>query len=337
MLITLSVILIAVLVILAAVVIVAGVAALLGSSFKRVFRRGLWFLLLPPLFFLYGMLVERNVYEVSEVSVSSGKVPESFDGYRIVQISDLHLKSFGARHASLRKAVDKINSLSPDLVLFTGDIVTAHPSEMDSLDRILAGVKATDGVYSVLGNHDYCIYHSWPSDSLRKEAVREIVARQNDVMGWKVLMNSNVNISRPRNGEDGLHGIRDTIFVIGVENISQTTYFPSYGDLDKAMTGARGSFKILMTHDPTHWKKAVSEYPDIDLTLSGHTHAMQFSLFGWSPASLMFPEYRGFYRDKDAEKGTENILYVNIGLGETAIPARIGTPPEITLITLHTR
>ena len=336
MFVTISVVLMAIVAVLAAVSAVALVAKICGGSFRKFFMKGLWALLLPPAVMLYGMIVERNIYNVKKLEITSDKVPASFDGYRVVQISDIHLRSFKARYNSLSHAVSQINALNPDIVLFTGDLVTAEPSEMDSLETILAGLHASDGVYSVLGNHDYCIYNRWPSDSVRQEAVKEVIRRQ-EAMGWKMLMNSSVNLVRGA----------DTVSVSGVENISQTSYFPSYGDLDSAMSGARGAFKILMSHDPSHWKKATEQYPDIDLTLSGHTHAMQFTVFGWSPSSFIFDEYMGLYcmdsgrsissvhRHKVVQDAA-NMLYVNIGLGETAIPARLGgARPEITLITLR--
>ena len=316
MFVTVSVILTALVAVLVLVALAAGILSLFGCRFRRVFVRGLWFLLLPVLLFFYGMLVERNIYKVSDVEVSSPGVPSGFDGYRIVQISDLHLASFRFRPNSLERAVKKINSLEPDLVLFTGDMVTSHPSEMDGLEDILSGIKARDGVLSVLGNHDYCIYHRWASDSLRAEAVKEVVRRQ-EAMGWRVLMNSHADFVRCGKTGDS-SGPCDTISVAGVENISESAYFPSYGDLDKSMSGVRGSFRILMTHDPTHWRKALSGYPCIDLTLSGHTHAMQFSVFGWSPSSLMFPENRGLYSADTG--GHETPLSANIGLRATAPP-----------------
>lgn len=341
MFVTITVIFMAAAAVLLAVLVIAGISAVFGASFRKVFLKGLWALLVPPLLLLYGMLIERNAYEISEVEIAGGNVPESFDGYRIVQISDMHLASFKNRHRSLARAVEMINGLDPDLILFTGDLVTYLPDELDGFEPLLSSLKASDGVYSVLGNHDYCIYNRWESDSLRAAAVRELVARET-ALGWKVLMNENVNIGR---------SAVDRISLAGVENISSTSYFPSYGDLDKAMSGASGSFKILLTHDPTHWHKALEDYPDIDLTLSGHTHAMQFSVFGWSPGSLMFDEYRGLYgKDGDSvlrfrhgrvpeDRSDEDLplLYVNIGLGETAIPARVGTRPEITLFTLSYR
>lgn len=338
MFVTFTAIFAAIVTVLLIVLFVAGVSAVFGISFRKVFMKGLWVLLMPPLLLLYGMLIERNAYEINEVEIAGGNVPEGFDGYRIVQISDMHLASFKNRHRSLARAVEMINGLDPDLILFTGDLVTYLPDELDGFEPLLSSLKAGDGVYSVLGNHDYCIYNRWESDSLRAAAVRELVARET-ALGWKVLMNENVNIGR---------SAVDTISLAGVENISSTSYFPSYGDLDKAMSGVSGSFCILLTHDPTHWHKALEDYPDIDLTLSGHTHAMQFSVFGWSPGSLMFDEYRGLYgKDGDSvlhfrhgrvpeDRSDEDLplLYVNIGLGETAIPARVGTRPEITLFTL---
>lgn len=338
MFVTFTAIFAAIVAVLLIVLFVAGVSAVFGVSFRKIFMKGLWALLMPPLLLLYGMLIERNAYEINKLEIAGSDVPESFDGYRIVQISDMHLASFKNRHRSLARAVEMINGLDPDLILFTGDLVTYLPDELDGFEPLLSSLKASDGVYSVLGNHDYCIYNRWESDSLRAAAVRELVARET-ALGWKVLMNENVNIER---------SAVDRISLAGVENISSTSYFPSYGDLDKAMSGASGSFKILLTHDPTHWHKALEDYPDIDLTLSGHTHAMQFSVFGWSPGSLMFDEYRGLYgKDGDSvlhfrhggvpESMSDKdlpLLYVNIGLGETAIPARVGTRPEITLFTL---
>ena len=323
---------------LAADALVAFVAMLFGASFKSFFRKGLWGLAAVPLIFAYGSLGERNLYKVKEVEIVSGKVPGSFDGYRIVHISDIHLSSFAVRHKSLARAVAKINSLEPDVVLFTGDLITFTPAEMDGLENILAGIKAVDGVYSVLGNHDYCLHHNWGSDSLRLAAVDEIVERERN-MGWIPLMNGNVNISR--GSSDGLFS--DMISVIGVENTSALPQFPSYGDLLKAKAGAEGSFKVLMSHDPTHWRNEVVRDGDIDLMLSGHTHAMQISFLGWSPSSLIFEEYGGLYErtlgkvwtGKSCLSDAPQYLYVNTGLGETGFPARIGVRPEITLITLR--
>lgn len=334
MFVTVSVIVMALLAVLLCVLVVSGAAALAGASFRKFFMRGLWALLVPPAVFIYGMAVERNLCRVSDVVVRDSRVPEQFDGYRIVQISDLHLDSFRGRERFLASVVEKIDSLRPDLILFTGDLVTSHPDEILGLEPVLSSLKAPDGVYSVLGNHDYCIYRHWDADSLRTAAVRTLVERET-ALGWKVLMNGCVNISRDASASGDSTAV---ISVAGVENISRTSYFPSYGDLDKAMAGVRGSFRILMTHDPTHWHKAVSEYPDIALVLSGHTHAMQLSILGWSPSRCLYKEYRGLYRKRVTLCGgaeADALLYVNIGLGETALPSRVGAPPEITLFTLR--
>ncbi|MBR2072548.1 MAG: metallophosphoesterase [Alistipes sp.] len=299
------------------VLIVALVSMLFGASFKIVFLRGLWFMLFPWLAWIYGTVVERNRFRTEKVEIASESVPTTFDGYRIVHISDMHLMSFAGREGALQRAVDKINALEPDMIAFTGDLVTMGPEELDGLQDILATLRAKDGVYSILGNHDYSEYRRWDSQQAKREALEELKRREGE-MGWRLLINENEAIVR---GEDKLS-------VIGVENISGNRSFRTYGDLQKALKDADGEYKVLLSHDPTHWRAEVVGKSDIDLTLSGHTHAMQISLLGWSPASLMYDEYRGLYND-----GKQH-LYVNVGLGQTAVNARFGAAPEITLITL---
>ena len=296
---------------------VAGVAALFGASFKCFFVKGLWFLLLPWLAWAYGTVVERNCFRVKRVEVESSRLPASFDGYRVIHISDIHLNSFAGRERALQRAVDKINALNPDVVLFTGDLVSLGHWELDGMQEILAGVRAKDGVFSVLGNHDYSEYHRWPSKQEQVEAVEMLKRRQRD-MGWRLLLNENEPIAR---------GV-DTISIIGVENISGDRHFRTYGDLAQAMQGADGAYKILLSHDPSHWRKEVVGKSDIDLMLAGHTHAMQIMFFGWSPSSLIYDEWGGLYSE-----GEQN-LYVNRGLGQTVFKARIGAMPEITLLEL---
>ena len=296
---------------------VAGVAALFGASFKCFFVKGLWFLLLPWLAWAYGTVVERNCFRVKRVEVESSRLPASFDGYRVVHISDMHLNSFAGRERALQRAVDKINALNPDVVLFTGDLVSLGHWELDGMQDILEGVKAKDGVFSVLGNHDYSEYHRWPSKQEQVEAVEMLKRRQRD-MGWRLLLNENEPIAR---------GV-DTISIIGVENISGDRHFRTYGDLAQAMQGADGVYKILLSHDPSHWRKEVVGKSDIDLMLAGHTHAMQVMFFGWSPSSLIYDECGGLYSEG------EQSLYVNRGLGQTVFKARIGAMPEITLLEL---
>lgn len=302
------------------VLVVALVAMLFGASFKMVFFRGLWFMLFPWLAWLYGTLVERNRFRVKRIEIVSQTLPSSFDGYRIVHISDMHLMSFAGRERALERAVGKINALEPDLIAFTGDLVTLGPEELDGLQDILSAMKARDGVYAVLGNHDYSEYRRHDSQQAKRESL-EVLKRRIREMGWYLLLNENHSIIR---GEDKLS-------VIGVENISGNRSFRTYGNFQQARIGADGAYKILLSHDPSHWRAEVVGKSDVDLTLSGHTHAMQISLLGWSPSSLMYDEYRGLYNQG------EQYLYVNTGLGQTAVNARFGATPEITLITLKTK
>lgn len=302
------------------VLMVALVAMLFGASFKMIFLRGLWFMLFPWLAWLYGTMVERNRFRIKRTEIVSQTLPSSFDGYRVVHISDMHLMSFAGRERALQRAVDKINALEPDLIAFTGDLVTLGPEELDGLQDILSAMKAKDGVYAVLGNHDYSEYRRHDSQQARRESL-EVLKRRIREMGWHLLLNENRSITRSQ----------DRISIIGVENISGNRSFRTYGDFQQARIGADGAYKILLSHDPSHWRAEVVGKSDVDLTLSGHTHAMQISLLGWSPSSLMYDEYRGLYNQG------EQYLYVNTGLGQTAVNARFGATPEITLITLKTK
>lgn len=294
----------------------AGIASLFGRNFKTFFKKGLWAMVLAPLLWCYGNLIERNQYQIKEINIESENIPATFNGYKIVQISDLHLHSFKGRQKTLDKFVDAINGQDADIVVFTGDLVSYGPWELDGLDTILSKIEARDGVFSVLGNHDYSAYSNFP-DSVQWRYVDELKSRQ-EAMGWNLLLDENVPL---------IHG-NDTISLIGVENISTHRAFLSFGNLEKAMQGADGKYKILLSHDPTHWELEVKDRPEIDLMLSGHTHAMQFSILGWSPSSFIFDEVAGLFQHDN------QFLYVNIGLGETVMKARIGTKPEITVIEL---
>ncbi len=300
--------------------VVAAVVKMFGGAFKKSFKRLLWLAVLPLLLWSYGTLVERNIFRVVPIEIVSSNLPQSFNGYRVVQISDLHLVSFEGRNRALIRAVRKINAQNPDLILFTGDLVTIGPRELGGgLQEILSALRAKDGVYAILGNHDFCTYGKWQSKRAQADALEELKLRIRN-MGWKLLSNTNVHIVR--------NGV-DSISLIGIDNISTNKHFNSYGDLGKALEGANGQYKILMSHDPALWRaEIVAPKTDIDLTLSGHTHAMQFSLPGWSPSALLFDEYRGLYSEG------EQLLYVNIGLGQTFFSARIGAVPEITVLNL---
>lgn len=202
------------------------------------------------------------------------------------------------------------------MVAFTGDLITMKSSEIDGLSDILRSIKAKDGVVSILGNHDYCMYSDPKEQGSRPDSVQNVIDKEK-AMGWKILVNENMKVHRGK----------DSIAVIGVENTSPSRHFTSRGNLGKASESTDGMFRILLSHDPMHWDAEVvgKDYP---LMLSGHTHALQFSLFGWCPSRYMFKQYKGLYRNDD------QYLYVNIGLGETIFPARIGARPEITVITL---
>ena len=295
---------------------VCGLLSLAGwVTFKKAFLWGLWSLVLPPLLIAYGAFIGRNRFEVTEVELTFKDLPEAFDGYRIVHISDIHARSFVGREERLAEAAAMINALEPDLIAFTGDLMTLGPEELITLTEPLSSLTAKDGVVSILGNHDYSMY-SDASEQQKQEHLKTLIAKERE-LGWNLLLNDNVTIHRGA----------DSIAVIGVENTSPSHFFPSKGNLPKASEGTEGMFRILLSHDPMHWEAEITgkDYP---LTLSGHTHAMQMNILGWCPSSLMFKQYRGLYT-----KGDQH-LYVNIGLGETIFPARIGARPEITLIQI---
>lgn len=301
------------------VLLFSGVARIFGADFKSFFRKSLWAMLIAPILFCYGFLIERNQCQIKNIEIESKEIPQSFNGYKIVQISDLHLHSFKGREKTLKKFVNEINNQNADIVVFTGDLVSYGPWELDGLDTILSKIKSNDGIYSVLGNHDYSAYSNFP-DSIKQKYVDELKDRQFQ-MGWNLLLDKNVSIIREN----------DTISLIGVENISTHRAFLSFGNLQNAIKNSSGSYKILLSHDPTHWELEVKDTPEINLMLSGHTHAMQFSIFGWSPSSFIFKEVAGLFKHND------QYLYVNIGLGETVMKTRIGAKPEITLIQLGVR
>lgn len=300
-------------ILLATDLVVSGLLRLVAKvPFRKAFRWGLLSLLVPPVVIAYGSVVDRNRFEIKEVSLEYPDLPESFDGYRIIHISDLHARSYAKRTARLERAAQIINGLDADLIAFTGDLISLVPDEIDPIAASLSTLKAKDGVVSVLGNHDYGTYADTSG-----VLVDDLIAKERE-MGWELLLNEH----------KVLHRGADSIVVIGVENTSVSHFFPSNGDLTKASEGTDGAFRIVLTHDPMHWESEILGQ-DYALTLSGHTHAMQLSIFGWSPSSLMFRHSDGLYTEDSQH------LYINVGLGETLFPARIGARPEITVITLE--
>lgn len=269
--------------------------------------------------FCYGNMRGRWQLEVESVELSFDNLPKSFDGYRIVHISDFHLASFMGHEDRLQHIVGVIDSVDADLVCFTGDLVSFTASEIAPFAKALSSIKAKDGVVSVLGNHDFDPYDRTITESRRDSLVQWLIEEQRG-LGWRLLNNENMMIKRGA----------DSIFIVGVMNESSAANGISpvkRGDLKAAMNGANG-FCVLLSHDPTHWRAEVAGKCDIPLTLSGHTHAAQFKLFGWTPASWTFRDTEGLYSEAN------QYLYINTGLGCT-LPMRIGVPQEITVITLR--
>lgn len=265
-------------------------------------------------------------FKIREFDLVIRDIPKALEGIRIVQISDIHLGSWTTLKP-IEKAVSMINELNPDIVLFTGDMVNFSAAETVGFE-ILKNVKARYGVYAILGNHDYGDYVEW--DGLAsKEKDFQILEQFYDKIGWKLLRNEHEVIE--------ING--SSILLAGVENWSATHRFHRYGDMIKTMKGApKTDVSILMSHDPTHWEAEIlEEYPQFDITLSGHTHGMQIGFQGlglkWSPSQYIYKNWGGLYT-KTSSQGSESRLYVNIGLGHIAYPGRVGILPEITLITL---
>ncbi|MDE6683989.1 MAG: metallophosphoesterase [Duncaniella sp.] len=269
----------------------------------------------------WGALIERFNIDVNEVEIVRTDVPEGFDGYRIIQISDLHTGTYGDDTTFVSTLVDRINALAPDLIVFTGDIVNSRSNEINPHIAPLSRLRARDGVYSIMGNHDYGDYASWTSKDEKDKSVRYLKQVQSD-MGWHMLNNET----------EMLHNGTDSLALIGVENIGDAP-FPIYGSLLKAYPSLNDSvFKVLLTHNPAHWTDSISGHDiNVPLTLSGHTHAMQMKVAGHSPAVYRYKTWGGLYADNDST----HLLYVNIGAGTVGFPARIGATPEITVLTLR--
>lgn len=275
----------------------------------------------------YGFSNKYN-YRVHKIKMAFKNLPPAFKGLRIVQLSDIHSGSFNNK-AAVQKGIELVNAQQADLVLFTGDLVNDRAMEMDHYMDLFSQIKAPMGVYSTLGNHDYGDYYPWPdrdTSGFSKQRAENLdrLKQVHGEMGWRLLMNEHVLLERE--GQQ--------IALLGIENWSAMSRFPKYGDLKKAYEGAaHAPFKILLSHDPTHWDAQVRpEYPDIDLMLAGHTHGMQFGVeipgVKWSPAQYFYKEWAGLYK-----QGAQR-LYVNRGFGFLGYPGRVGILPEITLIEL---
>ena len=278
-----------------------------------------FFALIPALgvmgWFAFGFIEGWKRLELKHITFTSPDLPPYFDGYRLVQITDFHLGSFPPGNDFVQKVVDATNNEEPDMILFTGDLVNNQASEVEPYLETLGQLHASDGIYSIWGNHDYCEYGNNHSIGALKRNRRMLYGYQ-ERLGWHQLMNEHHVVS---------HGMA-SIAVIGVENPGQPP-FTNRSNLKKAMKGLDpGIFKILLSHDPHHWRREVVG-KKIQLTLAGHTHAGQLKIGKWTPARMAFKEWGGAYRIG------EQMLYVSSGIGGS-FPFRLGAWPELTVITL---
>jgi hypothetical protein len=294
---------------------------------KGIFNTGINFSLLAFILLMYGVLLGVYRFKVYDQQVKIDKLPTSFEGLRIVQISDMHLGSW-ISDKPLVEAVSDINNLYPDIIFFTGDLVNFTSDEAFRFQEVLKSVKAPLGVYAILGNHDYGDYIHWP-DSITKQRNLDTLCGFYKKIGWRLLRNESVVI----------HKGTDSLLLIGVENWSVKKLYGHKGNMLKAIGNHKPMpLEILLSHDPSHWQFEITkDYPDVNLTLSGHTHGFQMGFetkkFEFSPAQWMYKYWGGLY-EHPQKGGKMQYLYVNRGLGHIGYPGRIGMNPEITLLTL---
>ena len=298
----------------------------IGWGVKKMIRRkanygnivGVVMVVLNWYVLFYGSFVGFHQITVREVTYESAELPESFDGYRIVQFSDAHVGTYiGGREHLLSAVVDTINAQCPDMVVFAGDLQNREPQEIRPFVDVLGGIKAKDGVFSVIGNHDYADYiEATPDIKAENEKETRELERK---MGWRLLVNEHEVVRRGA----------DSIVIAGLDNDGDGKKFPQRGDVRKALEGVSDSaFVVMAEHDPTCWRRKILPESRAQLTLSGHTHAMQFMIGNWSPASFVYKEWGGvFYEGARA-------LIVSTGIGGF-IPFRFGVPGEIVVITMR--
>jgi predicted MPP superfamily phosphohydrolase len=273
---------------------------------------------------IYGIIWGKFKYRVLEEKLSFSNLPDKFNGTRIAHISDIHIGSFENNHAAVEKAIQMLNDTKPDYIFFTGDLVNNHASEMDGWVDVFSKLEAKKGKYSILGNHDYGDYARWDSPEAKVQNLDKLKGTHRE-MGFNLLLNQN----------DTIRIDDQEIAFIGVENWGVPP-FKQYGNLNTAKSGTENiPFKILLSHDPSHWDEEVKGKEAIDLTLSGHTHGMQFGFerFGikWSPVQLKYKKWGGLFQHE------KQYLYINRGFGFIGFPGRVGIFPEITLIELQNK
>ena len=298
----------------------------IGWGVKKMIRRkanygnivGVVMVVLNWYVLFYGSFVGFDQITVREMTYESAELPESFDGYRIVQFSDAHVGTYiGGREHLLSAVVDTINAQSPDMVVFAGDLQNREPQEICPFVDVLGGIKAKDGVFSVIGNHDYSDYiEATPDIKAENEKETRELERK---MGWRLLVNEHEVVRRGT----------DSIVIAGLDNDGDGKKFPQRGDVRKALEGVSDSaFVVMAEHDPTCWRRKILPESRAQLTLSGHTHAMQFMIGNWSPASFVYKEWGGLFSEG------ARALIVSTGIGGF-IPFRFGVPGEIVVITMR--
>ena len=294
------------------------------SRVKFLYQAGAIVGAIPFLSVAYGMIKGRFDFRVLREQLTFSNLPKAFDGFKVVQISDAHLGSFFDNYKPVETAIEMVNALEPDIIVFTGDLVNNYSEEAENWIPLFRKFKAKHGKFSVVGNHDYGDYVKWKDNNAKADNFKRLQQIHKE-MGFNILMNQGESIDI--NGEK--------ISLLGVENWGVKP-FPQYGDVTAAKADTEETpFKILLSHDPSHWDEVVrKEHSDVDITLSGHTHGMQFGIelgnIKWSPVKYRYPRWGGLYKEG------EQYLYVNRGFGYLGFPGRVGMPPEITLLELKT-
>lgn len=275
--------------------------------------------LIPVIWFivLWGAFPGFNKFEVNHTDYVSAELPEAFDGYRIVIFSDAHVGSYQKRNSNvLDETIDSINAQKPDMIVFTGDLLNIQPSDLYPHIKTLSKLKAKDGVFSVLGNHDYAEYLGC-DEAIKAANIKETISLEKQ-LGWTLLLNESKTIERGKGH----------IILAGMENDGDGKHFPQKGDINKTLENVKDSdFVLMLEHDPSSWRRKILPDGRAQLTLSGHTHAMQFNILGWCPMSLLGKEFWGWYEEGDQK------LFVTAGLGGL-IPFRFGATGEIVVLTL---
>lgn len=284
-------------------------------------QTGLVISAIPFVTIAHGILRGRFNFRVIKKELYFDNLPQEFDGVKIAQISDIHIGSFLNYYSSVEKGIRMVNETQPDYIFFTGDLVNNFAGETEGWKKYFRELKAKKGKFSILGNHDYGDYVEWPSSAAKAENLEKVKKFHREI-DFDLLLNENRILTS--NGQ--------SIALLGVENWGRKP-FPQYGDINKALAGTENiPFRILLSHDPSHWDEQVLKKKPVDLTLSGHTHGMQFGVevgnIKWSPVKMRYPRWGGLYRE-----GMQ-YLYVNRGFGFIGFPGRIGMPPEITLLEL---